>query len=296
MRHYVPQLEDHFLMVYWDQRGAGRSYHRRLARDSMTIERMEQDLDELVDRVRSEFGQERVVLLGHSWGTILGTRYAHEHPRRVAAYVGVGQVASFSEGERVSLAWAMEQAEAAGDEEAAAALGGMAPRPANVSEELELGRWVQRYGGYLREGLTTAKLIRAALATDEVNLVDLWKFGAGNRFSLNALRAEYSREDLTRLRSFEVPVVFLLGRHDWHVPSVLAAEYFQRIDAPCKRLVWFEQSGHDAPFEEPDAFVRVLVKVVLPLAVRGCPAAAGTGGPPPRPGRVVRLAATPAGR
>ena len=94
------------------------------------------------------------------------------------------------------------------------------------------------------------------------------KFGRGNRFSLEALRPEYSRVDLTRVRRFEVPVVFMLGRHDWHVPAVLAADYFATIEAPTKRLVWFERSAHDPPFEEPAAFVRAVVEYAVPLAAR----------------------------
>ena len=266
-RHYDAALEEHFVVVYWEQRGAGRSYHADIPRSSMTTARLVADLDELVDRVRSRFGAARVVLLGHSWGTVLGTLYARDHPEKVAAYVGVAQIADYARGERMSLAWALRQARERRDERALAALCAMAPAPRSVDDELELGRWVERFGGTLRGGLSTAKLIRAALRTDEAGLLDLVRFGRGNRFSLEALRPEYSRVDLTRLRRFEVPVVFMLGRHDWHVPAVLAADYFATLEAPVERLVWFEQSAHNPPFEEPDAFVRAVVQHVLPLAL-----------------------------
>lgn len=278
-RSFVPELEHHFLVVYWEQRGTGRSYDSRMSADSLTIRRMLRDLDELIQYVRARFGTDRVLLLGHSWGTILGTRYAHEHPDRVSAYIGVAQIADFREGERISLSWALQQAQRHGDDRALEALRRIAPAPATVDEELELGRWVERFGGSLRGGLSTLKLIWAALRTDEASLVDLWKFGAGNRFSLEALRPQYSREDLTPLTDFRVPIVFMLGRHDWHVPSVLAADYFDDIDAPCKHLVWFDESAHNPPFEEPDAFVAAMVDTVLPLARQGCPAAPGVQAP-----------------
>lgn len=270
-RHYVPELENHFLVVYWEQRGTGRSHHREVTRESMTIARIEQDLDELVELVRSRFGHDRVVLLGHSWGTILGARYAHAHPEKLAAYAGIAQIADFERGKRVSLRWAVAQAEIRGNERALRELRAMESFPATVAEELALGRWVERFGGAMRGGLDTRRLIRAALGTDEANLVDLWKFGAGNRFSLRALHAEYSRVDLTELREFEVPIVFLLGRHDWHIPSVEAGRYYDEIEAPCKRLVWFENAAHNPPFEDPTAFVRAMIDVVLPLARDGCP-------------------------
>lgn len=281
-RHYDAALEEHFLVVYWEQRGAGRSYRSDIPRSSMTIARMLQDLDQLVDTVRSRFGKERVVILGHSWGTVLGTLYARDHPEKVAAYVGVAQIADFARGERTSLAWALRQAEARRDERALAALRELAPAPRSVADELELGRWVERFGGTMRGGLSTGKLIWSALLTDEVGLPDLVKFGQGNRFSLEALRPEYSRVDLTRIRRFDVPVIFVLGRHDWHVPAVLAADYFSTIDAPSKRLVWCEGSAHNPPFEEPGAFVRAMVDYVLPLA-RAEPAAADGGAETRRP-------------
>jgi pimeloyl-ACP methyl ester carboxylesterase len=189
--------------------------------------------------------------------------YAHEHPEKVFAYVGVAQIANFPEGERLSLEWALDQARSRGNEKAVRELRAMAPGPRTVDEELALGRWVERFGGTLRRGLSTGRLIRAALSTDEAGLLDLVRFGRGNRFSLEALRAEYSRVDLTRFRTFGVPVVFMLGRHDWHVPSVLAAKYFEQIVAPAKHLVWFERSAHNPPFEEPGEFVRALVANVL---------------------------------
>lgn len=112
-RHYDDALERHFLMVYWDQRGAGRSYHADIPRASMTLTQFENDLNQVVDLVRRRFGKDRVILLGHSWGTLLGIRYAHDHPEKVAAYVGVGQIANFAEDERLSYAWAVAQTDPA---------------------------------------------------------------------------------------------------------------------------------------------------------------------------------------
>jgi pimeloyl-ACP methyl ester carboxylesterase len=116
-------------------------------------------------------------------------------------------------------------------------------------------------------GLTTGQLIWAASRADEVNLLDLIKFGQGNRFSLERLEHENAQVDLTQYLDFQVPIFFLLGRDDWHVPAVPAATYFDAINAPCKRLVWFEQSAHNPPFEEPQKFNEVMVNVVRPVSM-----------------------------
>jgi proline iminopeptidase len=264
-RHYDAELETHFLMVYWDQRGAGGSYHTDIARDTMTIGQFERDLDAVIELVRRRFCKRKVILLAHSWGTVLGTLYAYTHPDKVAAYVGIGQIADFAADERRSYEWTLAQAVSRGNQRAVGELRAMYPKPRSVDDELTKGKWTEAFGGKFHQDLATGKLIMAALSTDEASLLDIVRFGQGNHFSLETLRPEYSNVDLTRYRSFKVPIVFILGRYDWHIPSVLAERYFNMINAPKKRLIWFELSAHNPPFEEPQHFVRVMRDDVLPL-------------------------------
>jgi proline iminopeptidase len=174
-------------------------------------------------------------------------------------------VSNVAEDERVSYEWALAQATIRDDRRAIATLRAMYPGPRTVDEELAKGEWIEAFGGMFHGNLSTGKLIWAALSTDEANLIDLVKFGQGNRFSLEHLRPEYSQLDLTRYRRFDPPIIFFLGRYDWHVPAVLAEQYFDLIDAPCKQLVWFEHSAHNPPFEEPQRFVQIMVDTVFPL-------------------------------
>jgi len=263
-RFFNSELEQHFLVVNWEQRGTGRSFHSDIPPESMTIAQFLHDLDEVVELIQNRFSKQGVILLGHSWGSALGTIYAHQHPENVAAYVGIGQVANMPRGERLSYDYALTQAVARDDEKAVEALHKIGSPPHTVDEMLISRHWVERFGGSFHADLSTGKLISAALNTDEANLVDLILFGRGNRFSLERLWPEFSQLDLTTYKRFRMPVFFLLGRHDWQVPSTLAASYFGSIDAPYKRLVWFECSGHNPPFEEVEKFNRVMIKDVLP--------------------------------
>jgi pimeloyl-ACP methyl ester carboxylesterase len=265
-RHFNADLEDEFLMIYWEQRGTGRSYRASIPPESMTIDQFVRDLDDVVEVVRERFGKDRVVLLGHSWGTAIGLLYAARHPGKVAAYVGVGQVADMREGERLSYEFALREASRRNHDGAMKALQKIGSPPHTVEEMLVSRKWVARFGGSFHANLSTGKLIWAALQTDEANLIDLIKFGKGNRFSLEHLWEEFRGFDIDdRLTWFEMPVVFMLGRHDWQVPAVLAGRYFDRIEAPAKRLIWFEQSAHNPPFEEPECFNRAVVEALRPL-------------------------------
>lgn len=267
-RHFNADLENRFLMVYWEQRGTGRSYKSDIPPASMTIEQFVRDLDEVVELVRKRFGKTQVVLLGHSWGSALGILYTARRPEKVAAYVGIGQVVDMTEGERLSYEFALAEASRRHNRGALKALDRIGPPPHTVDEMLTSRKWVERFGGAFHARLSTGKLIWAALRTDEANLIDLIRFGQGNRFSLRHLWPEFRDFNIAEtLTSFGTPIIFLLGRYDWEVPSTLAASYFERIQAPHKRLIWFEQSAHNPPFEEPGLFNRTLIDVLTPLVL-----------------------------
>ena len=101
-RHFNAPLEKSFTVVYWDQRGAGKSFDRRIPRSTMTVEQFISDLDELVDRVRARLGKTKVAILGHSWGSALGPLYAARFPEKVALYVGAAQIGDWAAGEAIS--------------------------------------------------------------------------------------------------------------------------------------------------------------------------------------------------
>ncbi len=265
-RRYDADLEKHFLVVYWDQRGAGRSFHADIPPQSMTIAQFERDLDQVVDLVRWRFHKRKVVLLAHSWGTVLGTLYAVHHPDKVSAYVAVAPLVDKRRQDRLSYEFAVDEARRRDDRHVVDRLLAIGPVPRTVDDELTLGDIVERYGGtFFRNRLSTRKLIGAALQTDEADITDLVVFGRGNRFSLHSLWAEYSQVDLRGFVLFAMPVFFVLGRDDRHVPSWVAADYFETIAAPLKRLLWFEESAHNPPFEQPHRFVSVMTDQVLPL-------------------------------
>jgi proline iminopeptidase len=263
-RHYNGDLEHHYLVVYWEQRGAGRSFHRGIPRSSMNIEQFLNDLDEVVELVKTRFKKQKVVLVAHSWGTLLGTIYSYRHPNKVAAYVGTGQIANMPEGERLSYEFALGEARRRDDRGPLRKLEEIGPPPHTVKSMLTSRGFVERFGGTFHAKLSTGKLIWTALRTDEANLTDLVRFGRGNHFSLQSLWSEFSQVDLEgNYRAFQVPVFFLIGRYDHVTPADLAERYFGEIKAPYKKLVWFENSAHNPPFEEPDYFNRVLIDEVL---------------------------------
>ncbi|WP_375770774.1 alpha/beta hydrolase [Archangium gephyra] len=266
-RHFNAPLEKRFTVVYWDQRGSGKSYDPRSPTSSMTVERFIADLDELVEMVCKRLGKDRVTLYGHSWGSVLGVLYAARFPQKVAAYVGSGQVGDWAAGEAASYAFAVAEAERAGNRRALKALRAIGPPPHSAEKLWTQRTWLMRLEGQLgpRRLWDTARIF---LSRPESSIFDLRNIMRGFRSSLDVMWAEVSKLNLlTLVPALQVPVFFFLGRRDHWVPPEGSVAYFDALIAPSKRLVWFEQSGHEPFADEPDKFNTAMVELVRPVVV-----------------------------
>lgn len=261
-------LEDHFLVVYWTQRGTGRSYDAAIPAASMRLSRFVADLDELVDLMRAQFGQRRVVLVGHSWGTNIGVAYAQAHPDKVAAYVGVSQVVDAAEGERRSYAFTLAEAARRHDASALADLRRIGTPPYPMSSLVIQRNWLNRFGGAWHRPRDMPGLMWESFKASEVTLLDGFTFARGAEFSLGALKGDLAGVNWMRdATHFAMPVFIMAGRYDHNTDGELQHEYFERITAPAKKFFWFEESAHSPPFEQADAFNATVIRDVLPVAI-----------------------------
>jgi pimeloyl-ACP methyl ester carboxylesterase len=263
-RTYNPVLETLFTVVYWDQRGAGRSFDPSIPRASMTVEQFITDLDQLVDAVRERLGHERVVLFGHSWGSVLGPLYASRFPDKVALYVGCGQLGDWAKSEALAYAWTLAEARRQGNAKAVSELEALGEPPYSADALWTQRNWSQMLEGNISVG-GLLKMARALVGTPEASLFDLRNIMRGFRFSLDAMWDEVSQIDLlARVPALKMPVVLLLGRKDRWVASEISQAFFDGLEAPHKEIVWFESSGHEPYADEPDAFEAAMRTAVLP--------------------------------
>jgi pimeloyl-ACP methyl ester carboxylesterase len=265
LRYFNSVLEKSFTVVYWEQRGAGRSYSPSITPTSMTIDQFVRDLDELVDDVRACLGKDKVALLGHSWGTLLGTLYAARHPEKVSAYIGTGQIGNLQKSEAASYAYVLAEAKRRGNVRAVTELTRLGPPPYTEKQMMVQRRWLGRFVGILGS-VPLLKGVRILLTGPGASLFDVPKMLRGMTFALRTLWTEVSAVDLqASAPELKMPVWFLNGRHDHQVDAGVAEAYFNALIAPSKTLVWFEKSGHFAPFEEPDAFNAAMAKIATTL-------------------------------
>lgn len=264
-RHWVlsnqSALAQSCTMVCWDQRGAGLSWSGKLREEDMSVPGMVEDAHELLLYLKKRFQKTAIYIVGHSWGSLLGTLLAKRYPEDVAAYIGMGQFVSGPENERLSYEFVLEEAKKRSDSKALAALERIGWPKAGHYKSLD-DLMVQRdlmtkYGGEdygENEGIIKSVLL-PILKSPEYSLPDVWKYYKGAFFSLKALWEEVVDYDLNESAAeLAVPVYLTEGRHDQNTPIPIALDWFEKLKAPRKEWIWFEQSAHSPIKNEPEAW------------------------------------------
>src|SRR5215469_5899927 len=246
-RYFNGDLEKRFVVVYWDQRSAGRSFDPKADPHRLTIAQHLADLDAVVDHLRQTLSQDKIVLMGHSWGAALGLLYAQAHPEKVSAFIGVNPVISTREGQQAQYDFVLAEASHRKDNGALAQLRKIGPPPyKKVDQVLAMEKLAQRYGGVFHKEPCRSWIMVRAIFSGLVTPWEIPRLIHANYVSLEAMNEELLGLDLARsVPSIDVPVVFFLGRYDRHTDAKLAAVYLARLRAPGKRLVWFEKSAHN---------------------------------------------------
>ena len=258
------KLEKHFVCVNWDPRGAPLSLRPPPPGKSMTIQQFVDDTLALIELLLKRFGQRKLLLVGHSWGSVLAMKVAAAHPELLYAVVGMGQVVDNKRGEEISYEYVLDRARA--DHNAKAVkelerLGGSDTYTQNPKFVQRL--WLLHYGGLTHSG-GLMLTVRVLLEAPEFSLIDCIRYGQmeGTKFSIPPLRKELLRINLLdEIRELSIPVFLFEGRHDRTAPFELAEEFYEALRAPYKRLVWFDESGHPPDFEEPEKFQRELIAI-----------------------------------
>lgn len=267
---YMTELEKQFVVVMWDQRGAGKSHSAVTPNTAMNISQFVSDTHELTERLCNRFNQERIYLAGHSWGSIVGVLTVQKYPDLYYAYIGIGQVVNMQENERLSYEWILQQAEQAGNMEDVNKLKdiGMPPYTGDWMTKLTAQRkLLSKYGGEVygsTEGMQ-GLVMESMEYADEYTFLDQFNYPRGLLDSMCLLWPEIMTVDLIQQApTLEVPVYFMMGQHDYVTPYVLVEQYYEILTAPSKELISFENSAHIPNVEEVDKFNDVLTNRILP--------------------------------
>ena len=237
------ELEKHFIVVNWDQRGAGKSFDKKTDPKQLTIEQFVEDGKEVIDHLLEKFNQQKLYLLGQSWGSVLGWKLARAVPNKLHHYIGVGQVSNMLESENRSYTYALEAARKDGNKKAIKELESLEmPAPNDGIDPfkalMKQRNWLAYYGGMMKGAKKLSAISKLLMGAKEYSFSDMLRFNKGMKVSTShmwhqLLGVRFFEEDLKS----EIPITFILGENDHTVDAALSKELFEQINAPSKNMV-----------------------------------------------------------
>jgi pimeloyl-ACP methyl ester carboxylesterase len=264
-RSQLKELEKHFVVVNWDQPGSGKSYHA-VSRESLTPERYVSDAFELTKYLCKRFNQEKLYVLGESWGSALGIMLVQKHPELFNAFMGTGQMVSFLDTEIYDYNLAIKLAEEKGDTQKVQELKLQGPPPyygkdvtwKSAAYLMYLSNSMAKNPSISNPGYNTLE----DLSGPEYGLYDKINYLRGVVYTFNHVYPQLYDDDLRKQAvKINIPVYFLEGRYDVNAPTEFAEEYFKLLESPKKEFIWFEHSGHSPWINERDKFVETVVSI-----------------------------------
>ncbi|MHB1685908.1 MAG: alpha/beta fold hydrolase [Ignavibacteriaceae bacterium] len=264
----ILKLEDHFVVVYWDQRACGKSFSRKISTLSLSLDQMVSDTHELIEKLKIQMNVEKIYVVGFSIGGTIGALAACKYPGDFYAYVGVGIDIKMDEAEKAAYNFALEHALKKKNKKALKELQNIG-QPPHIDNKKFLTRvkWITNFGGVnLQETFSSLfiKTMKNILFSSEYSITDIIRTVKGMEFSQKYLLKNLSSLNLfNQIHRIDVPVYIFQGVHDFAAPLSLAEEFFRKLEAPNgKQFIRFENSAHMPHYEEPEKFHRLLIDII----------------------------------
>jgi len=260
--------EKEFTVVQWDQRGTGKTLKAtgRSVAKTMSVDRMAQDGIEVSEFLRNHLHKDKIILLGFSWGSLLGIHMVKQKPDLFYAYVGTGQVTNMPKAQQLSYAYVLDKARAANDSWTLGKLKSIGPPPFDNMQKITAFFQVLR--NYECE--SDRNVPAGALTAPNYTLRDIYNLFRGfAQVPTFKVYNEMLSADLAMLGlDFRIPIFIIQGADDERTQAILAKSYFEKITAPHKEFVLIEGGGHFVALSMADRFLDELVTRVRPMAVQ----------------------------
>jgi pimeloyl-ACP methyl ester carboxylesterase len=257
-------LEQKFVMVYWEQRGTGKSFSPEIAPETMTSEQLIDDTHVLTTYLKQHYKRKKIFLLGKSFGSLIGIVTANRYPEDYLAFIGIGQLVHPLKNDSLSYEYTLKYAREHGNENAVRELEALGYPPYSSQQARIQRTWLTEFSlDFLHEKFNYVKPneLKVLLSTPEYTFGDILRMGRDPFFSSRLLWDEaFYRIDLFKqLPVMNLPVYFIAGRYDYFTPYELTEAYYHHIEAPFgKQFICFDSTAHDPFREQPKKMQHVL--------------------------------------
>lgn len=264
-------LEKYFIVCYWDQRGAGLSYSSDIPVDTINAEQLVSDTIGVTNYLRNRFRQDKIYLMGYSWGSFLGIQSVAKSAELYKAYIAMSQMSNQLESERLSYEYILEQYKKAGNK---SMVDKLERSPIDKKTNLPTAYWSMRDDMMHSLGVGTTHNMKSVITgiflpvmeSSEYTLkekINLWRYKFTSPSIKKLQNEEYETDLNEKVPKVEVPVYFCHGIYDHTISYDLTKKYFNKLQAPMKGFYTFNESAHSPMFEEPEKFSHILEDDVL---------------------------------
>ena len=268
VHYFNPGIEDIFVVCYWEQRGAGLSFSKDIPPETMNLSQFVDDAGKVSEYLIHKFNRQKIFLLGHSWGTMLGSFTVNKYPDYYYAFISVGQVGNQEHSEKISYDFVLSRSRELKDQNAIRALEKIGPPPYSDPREalnkmMVERKYVIRYGGAIKKGNFYRSAIKPLIFCREYSLNDKFNYLKGMKFTKRYLWDTIMKTNLFKsIPSQKIPIYILQGTSDYETTYSISKEYFDSLQAPVKKFYSFENSAHSPIFEESEKFNTILNEIL----------------------------------
>ncbi|WP_097025562.1 alpha/beta fold hydrolase [Clostridium peptidivorans] len=260
---FQEKWEDVFTVVHWDQRGSGKTLTKNPDKYP-TIDLMLKDLFQIIQYLKKKYNKEKIIILGHSWGSVLGSIFIKQYPEEVAYYIGVGQVINMLENERVGYEKVKELILQAADKKSLKKLEILGDYPGDqfdINFIKKCGKMRELQGKYNLAVKIGLSIVITAFKSPIFKLSDIFALIKGAKANEKVLEFLFAFDLKPESAEYKIPIYYILGGNDWQTPYVIAQEYFNKINAPYKKFYLIPDAGHMTMLDQPQLFVKALLEI-----------------------------------
>ncbi len=238
---FTQELQKHFIVVLWDQRESGETTTLNKSQEPLTVSLFICDAIQVIQFLSSKFSQEKIYLMGHSWGGYLGMRVALERPDLLKGYFAMSPMINQLESERLSLKAMQDKAMSENNTAALAELSQVEVPFKNGDQLFYHRKWLSKLTGSTSP--TRAK-------------VDQWAITWLSMFN------EASKTNFSEFApKLDCPIYFLIGSNDYQTHFSLAESYYKQVVCKEKKLYWFTDSAHNPHLTESVKFQKIIIDI-----------------------------------
>lgn len=247
---FTSKLQKHFVVAQWDQRETGKTLQTNSSPVPLTVDLMESDTQELIEYLLKIFGQKKLYLVGHSWGTVLGFAMAGKCPDLLYAYIAISPMVNQSASEQMTLSILKQKARKEQNQKEMDELKAVHIPFENWKQLYYARKWLFAYNGQPIANADTAA-VQKYISVWAVTWLPVWN---------EAIRRNLFKE----LPVIKCPVYVCAGLQDYQTNFKVTETYYKQLKAPKKSLFWFKHSGHLIPNTEPDLLQDIIIEKILP--------------------------------